>query len=89
MPSNLNLFYSLDNSVQTNVTLGNDVHVTVLGKGTIVFLNKQEESKYILDVYHVKGLKHNFFSIGRLIQKGYKVYIEDNHYVIKDKCPSN
>ena len=41
------------------------------------------------DVYHVEGLKHNLLSIGQLIQKGYRVYMEDNHYVIKDVCPSN
>ena len=40
MTGNLNLFYSLDNSVQTNVTLGNNVEVTVLGKGTVGFLTK-------------------------------------------------
>ena len=40
MTSNLNLFYSLDNSVQTDVTLGNNVQVTVLGKGTIGILTK-------------------------------------------------
>ena len=28
-------------------------------------------------------------SIGQLIQKGYKAYIEYNHRVIKDKHPSN
>ena len=43
----------------------------------------------IHDVYHVEGLKQIFLSIGQLIQKGYRVYIEDNHCVIKDKCPSN
>ena len=43
----------------------------------------------IHDVYHVEGLKQIFLSIGKLIQKGYRVYIEDNHCVIKDKCPSN
>ena len=41
------------------------------------------------DVYHVEGLKHNLLSIGQLIQKGYKVQIEHDHYVIKDKHPSN
>ena len=41
------------------------------------------------DVYHVEGLKHNFLSIGQLIHKGYRVYMEDNHCVIKDKHPSN
>ena len=67
MTGNLNLFSSLDNSVQNDVRLGNNVQVTVLGKGNVDFLTKQEESKYILDVYHVKGLKHNLLSIGKLI----------------------
>ena len=64
MTGNLNLLFSLDNSIQTNVTLGNNVQVTVLGKCTVGILTKQGESKYILDVYHVKGLKHNLLSIG-------------------------
>ena len=67
MTGNLNLFSNLDNSVQTNVTLGNNVQVTVLGKCTVHFLTKQGESKYIHDVYHVEGLKHNLLSIGEVI----------------------
>ena len=64
MTGNLNLFSSLDNSVQTDVTLGNNVQVTILGKGIVGILTKQGESKFILDVYHVEGMKHNFLSIG-------------------------
>ena len=89
MTGNLNFFSSIDNSVQTNVTLGNNVQVTVLGKCIVDILTKHGESKFIPDVYHVEGLKHNLMSIGQLIQKHYKVYIEDNHCVIKEKRPSN
>ena len=64
MTINLNFFSSLHNSVKTNVTLGNNVQVTVLGKGTVDILTKQGESKYISDIYHVEGLKHNLLSIG-------------------------
>ena len=67
MTGNLNLFSSLDNSVQIDVILGNNVQVTILGKGTIDILTKQGKSKYISDVYHVEGLKHNLLSIGQLI----------------------
>ena len=35
MTGNLDLFSSLDTSVKTDVTLGNNVQVTVLGKGTV------------------------------------------------------
>ena len=83
MTCNLNLFSSLDNSVQTNVTLWNNVQVTILGKGTFGILTKQGERKFIPDVYHVKGLKHNFLSIAQLVQKGNRVYIEDDHLWLK------
>ena len=89
MTSNLIFFSSLDNLVQTDVTLGNNVQVIVLGKWTVGILTKHGESKFIPNVYHVEGLKHNLMSIGQLIQKHYKVYIEDNHCVIKDTRPSN
>ena len=63
MTCKLNLFSSLDNSVQTDVTLGNNVQATVLGKGTVDFLTKQGKIKYITDVYHVEGLKHNLLIV--------------------------
>ena len=86
MTSNLNLFSILDNSVQTDVILGNNVQVTILWKGIICILTNQGESKYIPDVYHVEGLKDNCLSIGQLMQKRYRVYVEYGHYVIKEKC---
>ena len=58
-------------------------------KVTFGILTKHGKSKFIPDVYHVEGVKHNLLSIGKLIQKGYGVYIEDNHCVIKDTRPSN
>ena len=41
MTGNLNLFSFLDNSVETDVALGNNIQVIVLGKGTVDFLTKQ------------------------------------------------
>ena len=76
MTGNLNVFSSLENSVQTDVTCGNNVQVIVLGKGTFDILTKHGESKYIPYVYHVKGMKHYLLRIGQLIQKGYRVYRE-------------
>ena len=67
MTVNLIFFSSLDNSVQTNVTLGNNVQVTVLVKGVIGILTKQGGKIFMPDVYHVEGLKHNLLSIGQLI----------------------
>ena len=57
MTGNLDLFSNLDTSVKTDVTLGNNVQVTV------DILTKQGECKYIPDIYHVEALKHNLLSI--------------------------
>ena len=71
------------------------LHLEIMSKSLfwekvlLVSLTKLGEHKHIPDVYHVKGLKHNLLSIGQLLQKGYRVYMEDNHYVIKDLRPSN
>ena len=48
MIGNLNLFSSLDNLVQTDVTLGNNVQVTVLGKCTVGILTKQGSERLCL-----------------------------------------
>jgi hypothetical protein len=43
----------------------------------------------MFDVYFVSRLKHNLMSTRQLLQKGYIIYMEDNHCVIMDKCPTN
>jgi len=89
MKGNLELFSSLDKSVQTKVTFGTNIQVTVLGKSSINILTKRGEKKVIPDVYYVYGLKHNLMSTRQLLQKGYRIYMEDNHCVIMDRYPSN
>jgi len=48
MTWNLELFSSLDKSVQTKVTLRTNIQVTILGKGSINILTKQGEQKICL-----------------------------------------
>ena len=69
MTGNLNLFYNIDKSIQIDVTLGNNIQVTIFGKGTVGILTKQGEQKTIPNVYYVRGLKHNLMSIGKMLQK--------------------
>ncbi|XP_059073703.1 uncharacterized protein LOC131874377 [Cryptomeria japonica] len=89
MTENLEMFSSLDESVKSDVTLGNDNKVSVMGKGSVNILTKMGEKKYISDVYFVSGLKQNLMSIGQLIQKGYRVYFKNKECTILDKFPSN
>ena len=79
----------MDESVQTKVTLGTYIQVIVLDKGSINILTKQGEERVMSNVYYVSSLKHNLMSIGQLLQKGYRIYMEDNHCVIMDKSPRN
>ena len=87
MIGNIELFSSFDESVQTKVTLGTDIQVTILGKGSINILTKQGEQQVMPDVYYVSVLKHNLMSTWQLLQKGYIIYMEDNHSVIMDRYP--
>ena len=64
------MFSNLDESVKSEVTLGTDSKVSVMGKGRVNILTKKGEKKYISDVYFVPGLKHNLMSVGQLMQKG-------------------
>jgi len=89
MTGKLEFFSSFDNSVQTKVTLGTYIQVIVLGRGSANILTKRGKLKVMPDVYYVYVLKHNLMSTGQLLQKGYRIYMEDNHYVILDKYPRN
>jgi len=41
-------------------------------------------TKFISDVLYVPGINQNLFSVGQLIEKGYKVVFENNCCLIKD-----
>ena len=48
-----------------------------MGKGSRNFETKQGEKKHIPNVYYILNLKHNLTCIGKIIQKGYRVYFEN------------
>eukprot|EP00253_Pinus_taeda_P036606 PITA_36606 len=64
MLANIEMFPNLDESVKSEVTLGTDSKVSVMGKGRVNILTKKGKKKYISDVYFVPGLKYNLISIG-------------------------
>ena len=69
MTRNKDLFTSLGDSIKSEVKLGNDSKVSVIGKGVINVLTKNGGKRYIPDVYFVPGLKNNLISVGQLVQK--------------------
>eukprot|EP00253_Pinus_taeda_P005214 PITA_05214 len=59
MSGNIEMFFDLDESVISEVTLRTDIKVSVMGKGRINILTNKGEKKYISHVYFVPSLKHN------------------------------
>jgi hypothetical protein len=55
----------------------------VEGKGTIA-ISTCSGTKFISDVLYIPEIDQNLFSVGQLIEKGYKVVFEDKSCLIKD-----
>eukprot|EP00253_Pinus_taeda_P031977 PITA_31977 len=88
MTGNIALFSTLDQSVKSQVTLGTDSKVFVMGKGEVKVSTRKGEKKTIADVYYVPGMKCNLLSIGKLVQNGYNVFFENDVCTIMDRAPN-
>ena len=88
MTGNIALFSALNQNLKSEVTLGTDSKVSVMGKGEVKIFTKQGERKTIADVYYVPGMRCNLLSVGQLVQKGYNVFFENDVCTIMDIPPS-
>eukprot|EP00253_Pinus_taeda_P032692 PITA_32692 len=88
MTGNIALFSALDQNVKSEVTLGTDTKISVMGKGEVKIFTKKGEKKTIADVYCVPGMRCNLLSIGQLVHKGYNVFFKNDVYTIMDITPS-
>ena len=73
MTSNKSPFSSLYSYVVTNIKLGDDFLVPAKGKGFIHVLTKQNEKKFIHEVFYVPHLNVNLISIGQLLHNQYDI----------------
>ena len=64
MTWNIALFSDLDESVKSQVILGTDSKVSVIGKGEVKIFTKKGENKIVAHVYYVSAMKFNLLSIG-------------------------
>lgn len=88
MTGNIALFSKLDQSVKSQVTLGTDSKVSIMGKGEVNILTNKGEKKTIVDVYYVPRMKCNLLSIGQVVQKSYNIFFENDVCTIMDRKPS-
>ena len=61
---NKTLFSFIDKSSKSEIKMGNNGTLPVVGKGSIMVLTKQGEKKEIQNVYFAPGMKHNLMNIG-------------------------
>ena len=87
MTGNKNLLSSLDASIASEIMLGDHTSIKAEGKGIVPILTKQNQNKYIPDVYYVPQLKHNLISVGQLMEHGYDVLFRKNTCYIYEKDP--
>eukprot|EP00253_Pinus_taeda_P018707 PITA_18707 len=88
MTGNIALFFALYQNVKSEVTLGTDSKIFVMGKGEVKIFTKKGEKKTIEDVYYVPGMRCNLLSIGQLVHKGYNVYFVNDVCTIMDRAPN-
>jgi hypothetical protein len=62
--------------VRGSVKFGDRSVVEIEGRGTILFLDKGGEHRWLTQVYYIPRLRANIVSLGQLEEGGYRIYIE-------------
>jgi GAG-pre-integrase domain len=84
MSGHKNLFIEMEEIAET-VTFGDASKVEVKGKGKIKFIQKNQGIGMIEDVYFIPEMKSNILSIGQLMEKGYKIFLNERSMNLGDK----
>lgn len=84
MTGDRGFFRNLDENFTLNIHLGDNIEITVKGKGTVALSNLQGGFKLLYNVQYVMGLAHNLLSIGQLLSNGYFILFADNTCTIAD-----
>jgi len=79
------LFVDIREIKDGHVTFGDSTKVPIKGKGKICFSQKDGKIGTMKDVYYVPDLKNNILSIGRLLEKGFSIFMKDQMLHLKDK----
>ncbi len=77
-------FSSFDQSHRNKVKFANDSTLNAEGVGVVCIRSKNGDQAFINDVLYISGIKCNLLSIGQLIEKDYKIVIEDRMMKLMD-----
>jgi len=77
-------FMELDKAIRGNVTLTDHSKVAIKGKNMILIKLKEGSHQFIGDVYYIPTMKSNILSLGKLLEKGYKIKMKDCSLTLLD-----
>nr|KYP74763.1 Putative transposon Ty5-1 protein YCL075W family [Cajanus cajan] len=77
------LFKEMDRTIVSKAIIGNGECIAVKGKGTVA-IESCSGTKIITSVLYVLEINQNLLSVGKLLDKGYKILFEDKMCLIKD-----
>jgi len=77
-------FSSFDQSHRNKVKFANDSTLNAEGVGVVCIRSKNGDQAFINDVLYIPGIKCNLLSVGQLIEKDYKIVIEDRMMKLMD-----
>ena len=85
MTGNLAWLCKLDEMITGKVRFGDDSHIDIKGKGSIVFITKGGIRKILSDVYFIPDLKSNILSLGQATEAGCDVRMQKDHLTLHDR----
>ena len=77
------LFRKLDKIIISKVRIGNGEYIPIRGK-KIVAIESLSSLKLTLDVSFIPDIDQNLLSVGKLLEKGFKVLFDNKFCMIKD-----
>ncbi|WJX50083.1 hypothetical protein P8452_36436 [Trifolium repens] len=77
MTGNRNILTDFDNCLNTKIKLANSKSIDAKGIGNVVIQKKNGRKSVIEKVLYVPGMQCNLMSVGQLLDKGFKVVLED------------
>ncbi|XP_019465092.1 PREDICTED: uncharacterized protein LOC109363293 [Lupinus angustifolius] len=85
MTGNKDWFVTLDKSVETRIKFADDSIIKAEGIGKVMIKKKDGSTSYISSVLYVPRMKSNLLSLGQLLEKGYKMRLEEKMLKVFNK----
>lgn len=77
-------FVKINCAMKNKVKFANDTTLMAEGIGDVLIMKGDDGHSLIKDVFYIPGIKCNLLSIGQLLEKGYKIHMENKGLRVLD-----